>query len=286
MNYFTDLVFKTVIHTTRFYERDYLFSTAGYYSLELVRCGTLRLLHCGVCTELQGPVLFWLQKDEKYVMKRNLSREETADHIYCDFSGERAERIIRALNAFCPKGYLTPGNAAGIAEISEIFFELLKYYRLGKRYYQPEMVLCVETLLLRIAAFCRPAVRPDDDPYHIWKTGDDIRKDPFQKFDFRRTARQAGISTDHYRRLFRAAHKQSPAGFVKSQRLIRSAELLVVTDMRIKEIAFSCGFHSMVDFSRSFKHYFGLSPRTYRTQKKMQGSKNPAADPEGELQRD
>ena len=282
MNYFTDLDFKTVIHSRRFYERDFTFQTRGYYSLELIRSGQLELSGDEGSVKLEAPMVFWLQKDRKYMVKRNVSRQETAEHLYCDFFGERGERIIRSLNAFCPAGHLVPRDPAGVAEL---FFELLKYYRLGKACYQPEMVVCLEKLMLKLMENTRPVLRPDDDPYHIWKMGDDIRKDPFRQFDFTKAANRAGISTDHYRRLFRAAHKQPPNGFVKSQRLIRSAELLTMTDMRIKDIVYSCGFHSMVDFSRSFKHQFGLSPRRYRIRNTWI-QKNPAGDSEEEPQRE
>ena len=45
---------------------------------------------------------------------------------------------------------------------------------------------------------------------------------------------------------------------------IMAAELLVMTDMRIKEIVYNCKFDSMMDFSRTFKRYSGMSPRDYR----------------------
>ena len=52
------------------------------------------------------------------------------------------------------------------------------------------------------------------------------------------------------------------AGGVKQ--MIRAAELLVMTDMRIKEIVYNCKFSNMMDFSRSFKRHYGMSPRDYR----------------------
>ena len=52
--------------------------------------------------------------------------------------------------------------------------------------------------------------------------------------------------------------------------MIRAAELLAKTDMRIKEIVFTCHFKSLMDFSRSFRKYSGLSPRAYRRKKQQE----------------
>ena len=45
-----------------------------------------------------------------------------------------------------------------------------------------------------------------------------------------------------------------------------SEELLLKSDLRIKEIAFSCGFQTTSDFTRAFTKHFGLSPKAYCVQ--------------------
>ena len=62
----------------------------------------------------------------------------------------------------------------------------------------------------------------------------------------------------------------TPKEYLLRQRMLRAVELLENTNMRIKEIVFSCHFSSDVDFSRSFKKYCGLSPRAYREQFRKQ----------------
>ena len=47
-------------------------------------------------------------------------------------------------------------------------------------------------------------------------------------------------------------------------RLQRAAEMLVSTDMRIKEIAYLAGYSHCSSFVRAFKTRFGVSPSSYR----------------------
>ena len=85
-----------------------------------------------------------------------------------------------------------------------------------------------------------------------------------ENFDFAAFAAKKGITLYHFRRLFRQVHLMPPSEFLREQKMIRAAELLRLTSMRIKEIMFNCSFTSEMEFSRSFKRYSGYSPRKYR----------------------
>ena len=47
-------------------------------------------------------------------------------------------------------------------------------------------------------------------------------------------------------------------------RLRRAAELLTLTERRISDIAFECGFNDLSYFNRSFRRRFGLTPTAAR----------------------
>jgi len=47
-------------------------------------------------------------------------------------------------------------------------------------------------------------------------------------------------------------------------RLRKAAELLSMTERRISDIAFACGFNDLSYFNRSFRRRFGLTPTTAR----------------------
>ncbi len=56
----------------------------------------------------------------------------------------------------------------------------------------------------------------------------------------------------------------SPIQYLREYRLQKAAELLLVTDDKIKTIALNCGFNDMSYFTKSFKEFKGMLPGDYR----------------------
>ena len=55
-------------------------------------------------------------------------------------------------------------------------------------------------------------------------------------------------------------------GWVSDQRLRHCAAQIATTDRKISEIALSCGYNDLPNFTRAFKKRFGTSPSEYRKQ--------------------
>ncbi len=81
------------------------------------------------------------------------------------------------------------------------------------------------------------------------------------------------FSPYHFHRIFSAVTGESVFEFTNRLRLEKVAKLLKLSKDSIAEIAYRCGFSSPSTLSRSFKHYFGVSPSTYRKFKKIENSK-------------
>lgn len=78
-------------------------------------------------------------------------------------------------------------------------------------------------------------------------------------------ARAAGYSYYHITRQFSAVLGESVGSYIKKRRLADGAKKLPYTDKRILDIAVENGFESSEAFSRAFKALYGVSPRSYRT---------------------
>ncbi len=59
----------------------------------------------------------------------------------------------------------------------------------------------------------------------------------------------------------------SIAGFVRSIRLKKAAEILIAEDIKLSAVAYSVGFNDYKYFKKTFTEQFGLSPRDYRQNK-------------------
>lgn len=77
-------------------------------------------------------------------------------------------------------------------------------------------------------------------------------------------AAEAGISTFHFTRVFRAATGSSPHAYLLDVRIGAAKDLLVRTDLAVAEVGRRCGFPRPAHFSVAFAGRVGLPPTAYR----------------------
>lgn len=75
-----------------------------------------------------------------------------------------------------------------------------------------------------------------------------------------------GINRSYLTSIFKKHLNLSPQNYLMQFRLEKAADLLSNTEYSIQEIASSVGYQDPLNFSRSFKNYFSLSPKKYREQ--------------------
>lgn len=263
--YFSDIKIGTSVH--HYFlptgKKDHF--TTESNSLEFIRFGHLQLHRKkdDRIVNLRGPAFFWMRKNENYLFAPGDQNVvgKYIEHIYLDFDGARSDRMIDFLDSLYPEGMFHPRDPE---EVSQIFFRILQLYRIDPEIRKPEITLNLEKLMVIASDSARTPLKRQSDAYGLDKIAETLRSDPFREYDFHQTAKDLNLSADHFRRLFRERHNLTPLEYLNYQRMLRAAELLEKTDLRIKEIVYSCRFRSDMDFSRSFKKYSGLSPRSYR----------------------
>lgn len=267
MDYFNDIQFRVAARQIFLYDSPAPF-IPGYNSLEFIRSGHILLERNRVPVELKAGTLFWMNKNGTYrfrVFKEHLPCE----HFYVDFIGARTDRIISCLDEICPEGHISSYDPDLGAEI---FDNLVKSYRSDPVANHIPMAVDVERLTAHIVRSIDPPVQLKGISHEILLAAEDIRKDPFKGFDLAHYTAKAGISSGHFRRLFHASYQMSPSDYRHDQQMIRIEELLRNTDLRVKEIVFTCRFDSLSYFSHVFKKYSGMSPRDYRKKYKKKGN--------------
>jgi AraC-like DNA-binding protein len=85
------------------------------------------------------------------------------------------------------------------------------------------------------------------------------------KYSVRALAGACGVSVRVLERFFLAAFGCKPRQWLKRQRMQRAVELLAGGD-NVSQTADRLGYQDRSHFSREFKKYFGLAPKTYATQ--------------------
>ncbi len=56
---------------------------------------------------------------------------------------------------------------------------------------------------------------------------------------------------------------QNPTNFIRAVKLKYAAEMLLNNKISVKEIGYRCGFNSPAYFVKSFKEFFGKTPKEF-----------------------
>ena len=81
-------------------------------------------------------------------------------------------------------------------------------------------------------------------------------------------ARQLGVSTTWFDKLYRAQYGVSPKQDVLRARIERAKGLLTFTEGSLREVAQLTGFQNEYYFSRAFRRRTGMAPGEYRRSRK------------------
>jgi AraC family transcriptional regulator len=76
----------------------------------------------------------------------------------------------------------------------------------------------------------------------------------------------AGLSRYHFARRFRASTGMTPHQYVLQERVAKARTLITRTNVRLAEVATTCGFADQSHLNRVFKRFTGVSPGIYRQQ--------------------
>ncbi|NMH89013.1 helix-turn-helix domain-containing protein [Flavivirga algicola] len=77
-------------------------------------------------------------------------------------------------------------------------------------------------------------------------------------------AHLCNMSRSTFNRKFEIIFKDSPKNYVTNRKLEKACNLLKMTNNRIADIAFDCGFESTSTFNRAFQKQLEISPTQYR----------------------
>jgi len=90
----------------------------------------------------------------------------------------------------------------------------------------------------------------------------------FSQSSIEELASQNNLSVSSFKREFAKLYNDTPANYIKTKKLEKAAELLLVSNQRITEIAYDCGFNDLANFTKSFSDKYSNTPTNYRLQQK------------------
>jgi len=106
----------------------------------------------------------------------------------------------------------------------------------------------------------------DSEPAQITRARQYIEANSHEDLSLTLVAKQAGMSSFYFCKMFRKVTGVHFARYVSRVRIEKAKNLLLNPNYRISEIAFEIGFQSLTHFNRIFKTIAGQSPTEYRRQ--------------------
>ena len=67
--------------------------------------------------------------------------------------------------------------------------------------------------------------------------------------------------------IFKRYHNKRISDIIVETRIQRAKEMLISTDIKIRFVAYECGFSTLTNFNRLFKRLTGMTPTEYKNNK-------------------
>jgi AraC-like DNA-binding protein len=123
------------------------------------------------------------------------------------------------------------------------------------------------TKMLFAAEVENATCRSKAEPVAIWKARKYIEEHSREELSLKKVAKAVNMNANHLSENFKRVTGINFVEYVARDRFNTACDLLRNGNLRISEIAFAAGFHSLSQFNRVFKTFSGKSPTQYRSTK-------------------
>ena len=89
-----------------------------------------------------------------------------------------------------------------------------------------------------------------------------------QKIRLQDVAEKFHIHPNYMTRIFREKFQVAPKQYLMELKLKKAGRLLDTTELPVAMISSSLGFEDQMDFSKTFRKKYGMSPSAYRQEKR------------------
>ena len=151
-------------------------------------------------------------------------------------------------------------------QIKEIFMSLCEHYNTGianDDILLQSLILKLIYILSENSASVIKFTQKSNNHKTIERTLEYINNNLTADLTLESLASAANFNAIYFHKLFKASTGKTLHEHVEDQRIKKSINLLISTNMTLTEIAYVCGFSSQSYFSYAFKKKIGSAPREY-----------------------
>ena len=155
-------------------------------------------------------------------------------------------------------------------EFLELFEKMQNEEQERKSYYREMMNSYFNLILSKYLRSTNAKTKNSYNKELVSRTKSYIKENYKQKIDFEAIAASFGYSYDRFRHIFAEETKTSINQYLLNCRLYAAKQMLISTNMSVKEIAIECGFKNNVHFNNFFTSKMNISPLKFRNSSKEQ----------------
>ena len=178
------------------------------------------------------------------------------EFVYMHFDGSNSHEICQHLLRF--RGPLI--RSSNNILIYNLIYNTVKFYENGEIEHMIDTSMRVYKLIRYLHE--NAAYEPHNET-PVEKTIHYIRDHIDKKISLRNLAEVANLSEYYFTRYFKAQTGYTPIEYATMAKLDHAKVLLIRTDMTIREIAASVGYHNSNGFTNLFKDKIGCSPQMF-----------------------
>ncbi len=183
------------------------------------------------------------------------------EHIFIAFTGTRAKELFRTLG-------LDKNNVMPLSKPGEMLYLAETILKKGLQKNEWTQQLCASYLLALLLEQSADLSDSEVSSTLSKRTYQHCRKYIDENFSHivgpGQVAKACDINVRYLSRLFKQFAKITPHEYIMRLKLNKAASLLLMSNLRVRDIAGQVGFEDPYHFSRNFKKFHGRSPRHYR----------------------
>ena len=226
------------------------------YYIIYVNSGILTFMSNGESIDATSGSLVLIPSQSGY--KYSYRGGEELGYYWLHFTGSDVEQCLEEYSLeFFPKIYSCPDAN----RITQRFQSIFDAFEKQDRFRDRELSALLERLLIAIA---RSVSTDGSDPAILSRSIRYINANYSSDIKIPDLAAMEHLSTSRYNFLFKERLGVSPKKYILTLRMSWARELLLSTDLPIKQIGIMCGYEDSHFFSKCFKSFFGTTPTQYR----------------------
>ena len=188
--------------------------------------------------------------------------QEPWTYLWVGFGGTQAEMFLQDLGLNSSQHVFQSRYGD---KLKRIVTDMLKNNTFSQthQYYLQSLLYEFFAVLSRDAQM-ETVTEENRESTYVKKAVNFIQNNYFRGIGIAEIAEHTGVSRSYLYKVFSKNLHISPKEFLTRLRLVRSKELLELTELSVEGVAMSCGYQDALVFSKAFKQETGMPPSHYR----------------------